>query len=118
MSTYSASPLTMQGTTFTHNGSHPRTSWTQASSSSFRTASNYTRLALPVANPAKYEIVQPGIFKGTYGAHGIEIAALSFEEDHKVIVMKKMTVNQIYASCKLAKRFPLTLIICRALFLE
>lgn len=36
----------------------------------------YRRIYLPPAKPS--DLLQPGLFKGTYGSHGLEIVMLSF----------------------------------------
>ncbi|XP_070687136.1 F-box only protein 31 isoform X2 [Pempheris klunzingeri] len=38
----------------------------------------YRRIYLPPATPT--DLLQPGLFKGTYGSHGLEIVMLSFHE--------------------------------------
>lgn len=39
----------------------------------------YRRIYLPPAMPS--DLLQPGLFKGTYGSHGLEIVMLSFHEN-------------------------------------
>lgn len=39
----------------------------------------YRRIYLPPSMPS--DLLQPGLFKGTYGSHGLEIVMLSFHGD-------------------------------------
>uniref|UniRef100_A0A674PNT6 F-box protein 31 n=1 Tax=Takifugu rubripes TaxID=31033 RepID=A0A674PNT6_TAKRU len=47
----------------------------------------YRRIYLPPATPS--DLLQPGLFKGTYGSHGLEIVMLSFH--HKSARATKLT---------------------------
>lgn len=49
----------------------------------------YRRIYLPPATPS--DLLQPGLFKGTYGSHGLEIVMLSFHE--KSARATKLTVS-------------------------
>ena len=37
-------------------------------------------------------IIQPGLFKGTYGDHGLELVLLTYEDDDSKAVITKITV--------------------------
>jgi len=37
-------------------------------------------------------IIQPGLFKGTYGDHGLELVLLTYEDDYSKAVITKITV--------------------------
>lgn len=39
----------------------------------------YRRIYLPLAMPS--DLLRPGLFKGTYGSHGLEIVMLSFHKN-------------------------------------
>lgn len=49
----------------------------------------YRRIYLPPAKPS--DLLQPGLFKGTYGSHGLEIVMFSFHE--KSARATKLTVS-------------------------
>ncbi|XP_060082624.1 F-box only protein 31-like [Ylistrum balloti] len=49
----------------------------------------FQRIELPL--PMRNVPVQPGLFKGQYGAHGIEIMYLSYDTDMKTIQVLKVT---------------------------
>ena len=51
----------------------------------------YSRLALPP--PAQNVPIQPGLFKGTYSAHGLELVKLFYEEDGNKVTAVKVTVS-------------------------
>jgi len=36
--------------------------------------------------------IQPGLFKGTYGDHGLEIVLLTYDEDRTKAIITKVTV--------------------------
>lgn len=38
-------------------------------------------------------IIQPGLFKGTYGDHGLEIVLLTYEDNDSTAVITKITVR-------------------------
>lgn len=40
----------------------------------------YRRIYLPPSHPD--DLIRPGLFKGTYGSHGLEIVMLSFHGKH------------------------------------
>jgi len=40
-------------------------------------------------------IIQPGLFKGTYGDHGLEVVLLTYEEDDSSAVITKITVSTV-----------------------
>lgn len=50
----------------------------------------YRRIYLPPTMPS--DLLQPGLFKGTYGSHGLEIVMLSFHETSARAT--KLTVSQ------------------------
>jgi len=37
-------------------------------------------------------VIQPGLFKGTYGDHGLELVLLTYEDDDNKAVITKITV--------------------------
>jgi len=37
-------------------------------------------------------VIQPGLFKGTYGDHGLELVLLTYEDDDSKAVITKITV--------------------------
>jgi len=37
-------------------------------------------------------VIQPGLFKGTYGDHGLELVSLTYEDDDTKAVITKITV--------------------------
>ena len=37
-------------------------------------------------------VIQPGLFKGTYGDHGLELVLLTYEDDDSKAVITKVTV--------------------------
>jgi len=37
--------------------------------------------------------IQPGLFKGTYGDHGLELVLLTYEDDDTKAVITKITVR-------------------------
>jgi len=48
---------------------------------------HYSRLELP--NACNFKVpIQPGLFKGTYGSHGIELIILTYEDDRKAKATK------------------------------
>ena len=49
------------------------------------------RFKLP--EPLPGAVIQPGLFKGTYGGHGIEILSLTYSEDKKTAWATKVTVR-------------------------
>ena len=38
-------------------------------------------------------IIQPGLFKGTYGDHGLELVLLTYDSDNQRIIVTKVTVS-------------------------
>jgi len=38
-------------------------------------------------------VIQPGLFKGTYGDHGLELVLLTYEDDDSKAVITKITVG-------------------------
>ena len=55
---------------------------------------HYSRLAFPSA--CNFPIpIKPGLFKGTYSAHGIELIMLSYD-DHNKVTGLKITVRILY----------------------
>lgn len=49
----------------------------------------YRRIYLPPSHPD--DLIRPGLFKGTYGSHGLEIVMLSFHGKHARVT--KITVS-------------------------
>ena len=49
-------------------------------------------LELPPSQPNA--IIQPGLFKGTYGAHGLELVLLKYDESISQITVTKVTVSK------------------------
>ena len=54
---------------------------------------HYSRLTLPTTTSFNVPI-QPGLFKGTYSVHGLELISLFYEEDRNKVKAIKITVNQ------------------------
>lgn len=50
--------------------------WPHATVSSRSNCLTYRRIYLPPGHPD--DLIRPGLFKGTYGSHGLEIVMLSF----------------------------------------
>ena len=38
-------------------------------------------------------VIQPGLFKGTYSVHGLELGLLTYEDDDRKAVITKITVR-------------------------
>ena len=52
-------------------------------------------------------IIQPGLFKGTYGDHGLELVLLTYEDDDSKAVITKITVCiAVQAVCAMTQRCP------------
>lgn len=54
----------------------------------------------PLKLPCKSRVnapIQPGLFKGTYSAHGIEVLSLDYDEDLTEVTVTKITVSNIIA---------------------
>ena len=49
----------------------------------------------PLTLPGHKEgvVIQPGLFKGTYGDHGLELVLLTYEDDDSKAVITKITVH-------------------------
>lgn len=58
----------------------------------YRLSYEYRRLNWPTCK-RKYPI-EPGLFKGEYGAHGLELIMLSYEEDRPRAKATKITVKK------------------------
>lgn len=54
----------------------PTLSCSQARCSPHSNCLTYRRIYLPPSHPD--DLIRPGLFKGTYGSHGLEIVMLSF----------------------------------------
>lgn len=52
---------------------------------------HYSRLILPATTRFNVPI-QPGLFKGTYSVHGLELVSLLYEEDKNKVKTIKITV--------------------------
>lgn len=53
---------------------------------------HYSRLTLP--DRCDFNVpIQPGLFKGTYSAHGLEMVLLTYEDNNKVSAVK-VTVRE------------------------
>ena len=52
-------------------------------------------LCEPLVLPGYKEevVIQPGLFKGTYGCHGLELLLLTYEDDNSKAVITKITVH-------------------------
>ncbi len=53
----------------------------------------FSVLPLRLPPPATGSPIQPGIFKGTYGAHGVELLLLSYDDNGSEAVVTKLTVS-------------------------
>jgi len=56
---------------------------------------HYSRLVLPTASSFNVPI-QPGLFKGTYSSHGLELITLVYEEDQNKVTAVKVTVRSFF----------------------
>lgn len=61
---------------------------------------HYSRLELPKVCNFKVPI-QPGLFKGTYACHGIELIMLTYEDDRKAKAIKITVVGFLYLLIRL-----------------
>ena len=53
---------------------------------------HYSKLDLPT--PCNFQVpIQPGLFKGTYESHGLELIILDYEDDRKKVNATKVTVS-------------------------
>ena len=55
----------------------------------------------PLKLPCKSRVnapIQPGLFKGTYSAHGIEVLSLDYDEELTEVTVTKITVRYHYSS--------------------
>lgn len=52
---------------------------------------------IPLLLPPRREdaVIQPGLFKGTYSSHGIELVLLSYSDGDKSAIMTKITVISV-----------------------
>jgi len=49
-------------------------------------------------------VIQPGLFKGTYGDHGLELVLLTYEDEDNRAVITKITVSVVLLiRCRLDK---------------
>lgn len=77
----------------------------------FENAFQHNRLEVPAHQPGA--VIQPGLFKGTYSAHGLELVMLSYEEDVTRVKVVKVTgdpnVPASQVSFKADFRYPVIL---------
>ena len=52
---------------------------------------------LPLEMPVHKDdvIVQPGLFKGTYGDHGLELVMLTYDDERREAIITKITVSNV-----------------------
>lgn len=71
---------------------------------------HYSRLEVPKVCNFKVPI-QPGLFKGTYASHGIELIMLTYEDDRKA----KATKITVYLASKYISKQYLSIFLCRGI---